>query len=82
MFDHTESLFSTNASSQRKFWGFQVFQEALPRVSETDMPLLFTKNFMRTWINHLSKSDRYLHKAALQVVCTITSILYIIGTSY
>lgn len=31
--------------------------------------MLFTKNFMRTWINHLSKKDRYLHKVALQTVC-------------
>jgi hypothetical protein len=30
--------------------------------------MLFTKNFMRTWINHLSKKDRYLHKIALQTV--------------
>src|ERR1700728_49734 len=32
------------------------------------MPMLFTKNFMRSWINHLSSHDRYLHKAAKQVV--------------
>lgn len=30
--------------------------------------MLFTKNFMRSWINHLSNSDRYLHKAAKLVV--------------
>lgn len=63
-----ESLFSAAASPERKFWGFQIFQKALPRVSEADIPMLFTKNFMRSWINHLSNSDRYLHKAAKQVV--------------
>ncbi|KAI0691182.1 DNA polymerase phi-domain-containing protein [Cytidiella melzeri] len=62
-----ESLFSAASSPERKFWGFQIFQKALPRVSETDVPMLFTKNFMRSWINHLSNSDRYLHKAAKQV---------------
>ncbi|KAI0747681.1 DNA polymerase phi-domain-containing protein [Daedaleopsis nitida] len=66
-----ESLFSSTSSSERKFWGFQVFQKALPRVRADDMPMLFTKNFMRSWINHLSNSDRYLHKAARQVVTDI-----------
>ena len=63
-----ESLFASTSSPERKYWGFQVFQKALPRVSGDDMPMLFTKNFMRSWINHLSNSDRYLHKAARQVV--------------
>ncbi|KAJ3512520.1 hypothetical protein NLJ89_g3472 [Agrocybe chaxingu] len=61
-----ESLFSSTSSPQRKYWGFQVFQKALSRVNEDSMPILFTKNFMRSWINHLSKKDRYLHKVALQ----------------
>ena len=65
----TESLFASTASPERKYWGFQIFQKALPRVREADLPMLFTKNFMRTWINHLSNTDRYLHKAAKQVVC-------------
>ncbi|GJE98126.1 DNA polymerase phi-domain-containing protein [Phanerochaete sordida] len=62
-----ESLFSAAASPERKYWGFQIFQKALPRVASADLPLLFTKNFMRSWINHLSNSDRYLHKIAKQV---------------
>ncbi|KAF9069832.1 DNA polymerase phi-domain-containing protein [Rhodocollybia butyracea] len=69
-----ESLFSSNASPERKYWGFQVFQKALPRVSE-NMPMLFTKNFMRTWINHLSKQDRYLHKAAKQTASEIRTFV-------
>lgn len=65
-----ESLFSSASSSERKYWGFQLFQKALPRIrTSQDLPFLFTRNFMRSWINHLSKSDRYLHKAALSVVC-------------
>lgn len=63
-----ESLFSSTSSSERKYWGFQIFQKALPRVDASDMPMLFTKNFMRSWINHLSNDDRYLHKIARQVV--------------
>ncbi|KAI0340127.1 hypothetical protein BDW22DRAFT_1486396 [Trametopsis cervina] len=59
-----ESLFSAASSPERKSWGFQIFRKALPRVREEDVPMLFTKNFMRSWINHLSNSGRYLHKAA------------------
>ena len=70
----TESLFASTSSPERKYWGFQVFQKALPRVSADDMPMLFTKNFMRSWINHLSNSDRYLHKAARLVVRPMHSL--------
>ncbi|KAH6918992.1 DNA-directed DNA polymerase [Coprinopsis sp. MPI-PUGE-AT-0042] len=63
-----ESLFSATSSPQRKYWGFQVFQKALKRVDQDSMPMLFTKNFMRSWINQLSKKDRYLHKIAQQTV--------------
>ncbi|KAJ3845276.1 DNA polymerase phi-domain-containing protein [Lentinula raphanica] len=66
-----ESLFSSTASPERKYWGFQVFQKALALIAEDTIPMLFTKNFMRTWINHLSKQDRYLHKAAK---CTAAEI--------
>lgn len=63
----TESLFSGSASNERKYWGFVIFQRVLPRVKATDLPMLFTKNFMRTWINHLSHFDRYLHSFAKQI---------------
>ncbi|KAG6831186.1 hypothetical protein H0H92_012326 [Tricholoma furcatifolium] len=70
-----ESLFSSTTSAERKYWGFQVFQKALPRVTQESMPMLFTKNFMRTWINHLSKPDRHLHKIARQVVTDIQAFV-------
>ncbi|EJF62593.1 hypothetical protein DICSQDRAFT_135562 [Dichomitus squalens LYAD-421 SS1] len=70
-----ESLFASTSSPERKYWGFQVFQKALPRVSADDMPMLFTKNFMRSWINHLSNSDRYLHKAARQVATDLQNVV-------
>jgi DNA polymerase phi len=65
---YPESLFSNTSSQQRKFWGFRIFQKALPLASEDAIPLMFTQNFMRTWINHLSKKDRYLHKIAIETV--------------
>ncbi|KAI1788483.1 DNA polymerase phi-domain-containing protein [Ganoderma leucocontextum] len=70
-----ESLFASTSSPERKYWGFQVFQKVLPRVSADDMPMLFTKNFMRSWINHLSNSDRYLHKAARQVATDVQNVV-------
>lgn len=59
-----ESLFANTSSPQRRYWGFQVFQRALPLADIWTMPQLFTPNFMRCWMNNLSSSDRYLHKAA------------------
>ncbi|KAI6103557.1 DNA polymerase phi-domain-containing protein [Pisolithus sp. B1] len=70
-----ESLFSSTSSAERKYWGFQVFKKALTRVSTDQLPMLFTKNLMRSWINHLSKSDRYLHKISLDVAKHIQSFV-------
>ncbi|KIM59218.1 hypothetical protein SCLCIDRAFT_10017 [Scleroderma citrinum Foug A] len=66
-----ESLFSSTSSAERKYWGFQVFKEALTRVGPDQLSMLFTKNLMRSWTNHLSKSDRYLHKISLDVLTGI-----------
>jgi hypothetical protein len=63
-----ESLFSATASAERKSWGFSVIEQALKDIPPNEIPLLFTKNFMRTWINHLSNQDRFLHKAARHLV--------------
>ncbi|KZT24137.1 hypothetical protein NEOLEDRAFT_1117111 [Neolentinus lepideus HHB14362 ss-1] len=70
-----DSLFAATSSAERKYWGFQVFGKALRHVDASDMPMLFTKNFMRCWINHLSKQDRYLHKVAKQVATEMQSIV-------
>ncbi|PPR04947.1 hypothetical protein CVT24_010405 [Panaeolus cyanescens] len=70
-----ETLFASTSSAQRKYWGFQVFQKALKRVKEDGMAMLFTKNFMRSWINHLAKADRYLHKVALQTATEVQAFV-------
>ncbi|CAE6432345.1 unnamed protein product [Rhizoctonia solani] len=59
-----ESLFAATSSPERKSWGFQVFERALTLMPSEEYQYLFTPNFMRTWINHLSAPDRHLHKAA------------------
>ncbi|KAL5490426.1 POL5 [Sanghuangporus weigelae] len=69
-----ETLFSSSSSPQRKYWGFLVFQKALHRVPTSQLPMLFTKNFMRTWINQLAKDDRYLHRIARQVTSDVQSV--------
>lgn len=63
-----ESLFAPASSDGRKLWGFEVFRLSISRVPASELPRLFTPNFMRSWVNHLSKPDRYLHKAAKLVV--------------
>ncbi|KAG0178693.1 DNA-directed DNA polymerase [Apophysomyces sp. BC1034] len=59
-----ETMFEPNANHGRKFWGFQLVEKTLPRLSPEQMPLIFTENFMRTFINNLSSDVRYLNKAA------------------
>ncbi|VDB99939.1 unnamed protein product [Peniophora sp. CBMAI 1063] len=70
-----ESLFAASSSNGRKYWGFEIFQKALPRIQGSDVPMLFTKNFMRTWMNHLTQSDRYLHKFAKQISTSIHEVV-------
>ncbi|KAF8321570.1 hypothetical protein DL93DRAFT_2051556 [Clavulina sp. PMI_390] len=69
-----ESLFSNTSSPERKSWGFSVFQLALETLPPSEIPLLFTQNFMRTWINQLSGSDRSLHKTARQVANSVQAV--------
>ncbi|WFD20036.1 DNA-directed DNA polymerase [Malassezia caprae] len=63
-----ETLFSTQASPERKSWGFQVLHHALQRASAETLPFLFTPNLMRTWVNQLSVTDRLLHSMAQKTV--------------
>ncbi|KAG2157394.1 DNA polymerase phi-domain-containing protein [Suillus clintonianus] len=70
-----ETLFGASSSPERKFWGFLVFKKALRRVDGADLPMLFTKNFMRSWINHLSQKDRHLHKISQDVVKDIQNFV-------
>lgn len=66
-----EALFANTSSAERKYWGFQVFERALPLLPEEQVPLVFTPNFMRSWMNNLSSADRHLHKAAVQAARSV-----------
>ncbi|KAF8894690.1 hypothetical protein BD779DRAFT_1609359 [Infundibulicybe gibba] len=57
-----ESLFSSTSSPERKYWGFQLANALY-------------KNFMRSWINHLSHQDRYLHKIAMQTATELQAFI-------
>lgn len=66
-----EALFANTSSDQKKSWGFQLFEKAVHKVSERDLPSIFTTNFMRTWMNHLADQNRMLNKAAQRCISTI-----------
>ncbi|KZV92838.1 hypothetical protein EXIGLDRAFT_613837 [Exidia glandulosa HHB12029] len=70
-----ETYFANSASSERKYHGFLIFQKFASRIPPSELPLLLTKNFMRTWINHLSHPDRYLHKIAKQVALDVQKLV-------
>ncbi|CAO3601222.1 unnamed protein product [Absidia cylindrospora] len=68
------NMFSQQSSHGRKYWGFQVMNKVLPQLSTDQMPLIFTENFMRTFINNLSSDVRFLNKAARQTAITIQQV--------
>jgi DNA polymerase phi len=51
-----------------------VINKVLPELSTDQMPLVFTENFMRTFINNLSSDVRFLNKAARQTAMTIQQV--------
>lgn len=69
-----EGLFNPTSTPQRKFWGFEVVAKAIKFAGGDDLPVVFTKNFMKTWMNQLSGQDKYLHKAAVQVAKALQSV--------
>ncbi|KAG0229067.1 DNA-directed DNA polymerase [Actinomortierella wolfii] len=68
------SLFDANSSHERKFWGFQVFERALPHLKDDQLPLVFTTNFMRCFVNNLSSEDRFLNKAAKHTMAAMHAV--------
>ncbi|KAG4304561.1 hypothetical protein PORY_001954 [Pneumocystis oryctolagi] len=69
-----ESFFSATSSLERKFWGFQIFNLILSKIEISNIPCMFSKNFMRCFINHLSNEDRYLNKISNKVLSCIISV--------
>ncbi|ODV89165.1 hypothetical protein CANCADRAFT_134429 [Tortispora caseinolytica NRRL Y-17796] len=69
-----ESLFATTSSPERKYWGFQCFDLFFRSLASEETPILFSKNFMRTFINQLSDSGRLLNSTAGQTVTEIVQV--------
>ncbi|KIJ37708.1 hypothetical protein M422DRAFT_259809, partial [Sphaerobolus stellatus SS14] len=70
-----DSLLAPTSSDGRKLWGFELFRLSVQRVPATELPRIFTPNFMRSWVNHLSNPDRYLHKAARLVASALPPVV-------
>lgn len=71
-----ENLFSASASRERKFWGLLLFQKMLtdtPNYPEL-MTSIFSHNLVRCLINHMSKEDRFLHRAAEKSIRTLQQV--------
>lgn len=72
-----EGYFANTASSERKYYGFEIFSLFLTTQqdssSEKTMNLsnLFTPNFLRCLTNQSAQNDRLLHKSARFVLSTI-----------
>lgn len=63
-----ENLFSDNASPQRRFWGFSLFQRMLVQTADISglLKRIFSPNLVRSLINHASQNDRFLHRSAVK----------------
>ncbi|ANB15170.1 Pol5p [Sugiyamaella lignohabitans] len=66
-----ESLFANSASSERKYWGFEVFILFLQLAAPQNVKDLFSPNFVRCLTNQLSQQDRLLNKEAKKVVSSL-----------
>ncbi|RKP35849.1 hypothetical protein BJ085DRAFT_35534, partial [Dimargaris cristalligena] len=58
------SYFSPTAPLQHKFWGFLLFREVLPHMTESQVHILFTAPFMKILVHALSHQSADLHKVA------------------
>ena len=59
-----ETLFAESSSSERKYWGFSLFQQIMRNAQVQHLDIIFSPNFMRCLINQLNSSERFLHRIA------------------
>lgn len=69
-----EGFFSEKSSHERKYWGFEIFELVLPKISINDTSILFSNNFMRTLINQSSDNKRFLSKIAKKTLNSIVEV--------
>lgn len=66
-----QTLFADKASSERKFWGFELFNKFLVSLPSTKIEFIFTPNFVRCLINQAAQNNRNLHKISTKLLNSI-----------
>ncbi|KAF3992428.1 hypothetical protein FT663_00708 [Candidozyma haemuli var. vulneris] len=66
-----ETLFADKASTERKYWGFEIFILFFKQVPADLVDALFTPNLMRCLMNHSAQNNRVLNKLSTKVLNTI-----------
>lgn len=69
-----ETMFAEKASPERKYWGFEVFNQFMPALPASSVSDLFTQNFMRCLINQSAQSGRLLNKISTKTINTIIEV--------
>lgn len=69
-----ESLFANSSSSEKKFWGFEIFLLFIRNVDAKQIPTLFSPNFLRCLTNQLGQPDRMLNKAAKRTISVVNEV--------
>lgn len=69
-----ETLFAEKASTERKYWGLEIFILFFKQVPASLVEALFTPNLMRCLMNHSSQNNRVLNKLATKVLNTIIEV--------
>lgn len=69
-----ETMFAEKASPERKYWGFEVFNQFLTALPASSVSDLFTHNFMRCLINQSAQTGRLLNKISTKTINTIIEV--------
>ncbi|OLY78231.1 DNA polymerase V [Smittium mucronatum] len=68
-----KSYFSPNSSITRKFWGFQLAEIAIVKVSPDTVPMLLTKNLFYTLMNMSRIKKSNLHNVSKNLLQSLTT---------
>eukprot|EP00743_Colponemidia_sp_Colp-15_P008419 GILK01009149.1.p1 GENE.GILK01009149.1~~GILK01009149.1.p1 ORF type:complete len:1355 (+),score=420.14 GILK01009149.1:41-4105(+) len=65
------------STHEKKFLGLQLFALLLnhPQVNSEHVPILFSKNLIRTWVNSLVNNTTFLHQESIHVLDSLTKSL-------
>ncbi|KAF7584052.1 DNA polymerase phi family protein [Clavispora lusitaniae] len=69
-----ETMFAEKSSSERKYWGFEVFMKFISVLPANLVEFSFTPNFMRCLINQSALQNRLLNKISTKAINTIIEV--------